>query len=103
MMAASGNNRMKNPKTRKIGQLMDKRKGNLTLCWVPGHVGTTGNEEADATPLFLVDDIIPYVYKARNLGVTFNYDLSSDDQVSILSCWAQATGGFYPFCCSYAS
>jgi ribonuclease HI len=44
MMAASGNNHMKNPKTRKIGKLMDKRKGNVTLCWVPGHTGITGNE-----------------------------------------------------------
>jgi ribonuclease HI len=28
-------------------QLMDKRKGNFTLCWVPGHAGITENEEAD--------------------------------------------------------
>jgi ribonuclease HI len=47
MMTASGNNHTKNPKTRKIRQLMDKRKGNVTLCWVPRHAGITGNEEAD--------------------------------------------------------
>jgi ribonuclease HI len=47
MMAASGNNHTKNPKTRKIRHLMDKRKGNVTLCWVPGHAGITGKEEAD--------------------------------------------------------
>jgi hypothetical protein len=31
MMAASGSNHTKNPKTRKISQLMDKQKGNVTL------------------------------------------------------------------------
>jgi hypothetical protein len=44
MVAASGKNHMKNPKTRKIRQLMDKRKGNVTLCSVPGHAGITGNK-----------------------------------------------------------
>jgi hypothetical protein len=47
MMAASGNNHTKNPKTRKIRQLIDKRKRNVTLCWMPGHAGITENEEAD--------------------------------------------------------
>jgi ribonuclease HI len=46
-MAASGNNRTKNPNTGKIEQLMDKRKENVTLCQVPGHAGITGNKEAD--------------------------------------------------------
>jgi ribonuclease HI len=47
MMAASGNNHTKTPETGKIKQLMDKRKGNVTLCWVPGHAGITGKEVAD--------------------------------------------------------
>jgi tRNA U34 2-thiouridine synthase MnmA/TrmU len=37
--------------TRKIRRpekmLMDKRKENLTVCWVPGHAGITGNKKAD--------------------------------------------------------
>jgi ribonuclease HI len=47
MMTASGNNHTKNLDTRKITQLMDKRKENVTMCWVPGHAGIFGNEEAD--------------------------------------------------------
>jgi ribonuclease HI len=47
MMAASGNNHTKNPKTRKIRQLMDKRKVNVAMCWVPGHAEITGNDEAN--------------------------------------------------------
>jgi ribonuclease HI len=40
MMAASGNNPTKNPKTR-------KRKRNVTLCWLPTHAGITETEEVD--------------------------------------------------------
>jgi ribonuclease HI len=47
MMAASGNNHMKNPKTRKFRQLKDKQKGNVTLCWMPGQAGIIGNEKVD--------------------------------------------------------
>jgi ribonuclease HI len=47
MMAVSGNNHTKNLKTIKIKQLMDKRKGNVASCWVPGYAGITGNKEAD--------------------------------------------------------
>jgi ribonuclease HI len=45
MMVASGNKHTINPKTRKIRQLMDKRKRNVILCWVSGHAGVIGNEE----------------------------------------------------------
>jgi ribonuclease HI len=47
MITASGNKQSKNSETRKIRKLMDKRKGNVTLYWVPSHAGITGNEEAD--------------------------------------------------------
>jgi hypothetical protein len=47
MMAASVSNHTKNPKFIKIWQLIDKQKGNLTLCWVIRHAGITGHEEAD--------------------------------------------------------
>jgi ribonuclease HI len=38
---------------------MDKRKGNVTLCWVPGHAGTTGNEEADEEAKRALEESIP--------------------------------------------
>jgi ribonuclease HI len=56
MMATSGNNPTKNPKTRKIRQLMDKRKANVTLCWMSEHAGITGNEQVDEKAL---DESIP--------------------------------------------
>jgi hypothetical protein len=55
MMAAFGNNHMKNPKTRKI-----ERKENVTLCWVPGNAdGITGNIEADEEPKRVLEESIP--------------------------------------------
>jgi hypothetical protein len=34
--------------------------------------------------LFLGVDFIPYVFKAKNLGVTFSYDLNWGDHVSTI-------------------
>jgi ribonuclease HI len=58
-MAASGNNHSKNPKTRKIRQLMDKRKGNVILCWVQGHAGITENKQVDEKAKQALEDSIP--------------------------------------------
>jgi hypothetical protein len=49
----------KNPKTRKITQLMDKWKGNVTLCCVLGYAGITGNEEADEESRRALKESIP--------------------------------------------
>jgi ribonuclease HI len=38
---------------------MDKRKGNVTLCWVPGHAGITGDEEADEKANGDLEESIP--------------------------------------------
>jgi hypothetical protein len=36
------------------------------------------------TALFLGDDFISYDFKAKNLGVTFSYDLNWSDHVSTI-------------------
>jgi hypothetical protein len=59
MMTPSGNNHTTNPKTRRIRQLMDKRKENVALCWVPGHAGRTGNKEADEEAKQALEESIP--------------------------------------------
>jgi ribonuclease HI len=59
LSTASGNNHTKNPKTRKIRQLMDKRQGNVPLCWVPGLAEKTGNKEADEEAKRALDESIP--------------------------------------------
>jgi ribonuclease HI len=38
---------------------MDKRKGNETLCWVPGHAAITRNEEANEEAKRAVEESIP--------------------------------------------
>jgi ribonuclease HI len=45
--------------TRKIRRLMDKRKGNVTLCWVPGHAGVTENEEVHEVLKRDIEESIP--------------------------------------------
>jgi ribonuclease HI len=76
MMAASGNNHTKNPKTRKIRQLMDKRKGNLTLCWVPGHAGKTGNEKVDEEAKRALDST---VLRSRSLTTKSTHQMTLAD------------------------
>jgi ribonuclease HI len=44
MMAVSDRKRTK---TQTIRKLMDQQGGKITLLWVPGHVGITGNKTAD--------------------------------------------------------
>jgi ribonuclease HI len=37
----------KNPKTRRIRELLDQKTGRVTLMWIPIHSGITENERAD--------------------------------------------------------
>jgi hypothetical protein len=38
---------------------MNKRKGNVTQCWVPGHARITGNEEPDEEAKRAHEELIP--------------------------------------------
>jgi hypothetical protein len=46
MMVVSDRKRTKNPKIQTIRKLLDQQGGKITLLWVPGYVGITGNENA---------------------------------------------------------
>jgi ribonuclease HI len=81
-VAASGNNHTKIPETRKIRQLVDKQKGNITLCWVPGHAGITGNEEADEEEKRTHEESILYdkKYAPENLSGWIKTEMASSRQ-----------------------
>jgi ribonuclease HI len=58
LTAINGNNHTKNPKKIKLREMMVQNKKQITLLWVPGHMGIPRNEQADEkTKAALEDDI----------------------------------------------
>jgi ribonuclease HI len=47
MMAVEATRWTKNPKTRRIRELLDQEKGRVKLMWIPSHSGVMGNKRAD--------------------------------------------------------
>jgi ribonuclease HI len=49
MSAVEGTRWTKNPKTRRIKELLDQEKRRVKLMWIPSHSEITGNEKEDKT------------------------------------------------------
>jgi hypothetical protein len=47
--------KIQNPKTIKLGEMMDRFKKQITLLWVPRHMDITGNKQADEEAKAAVD------------------------------------------------
>jgi hypothetical protein len=58
LTAINGNNHTKSPKTIKLREMMDRNKKQITILWVPGHMGIPGNEQADEEAKAALDDDI---------------------------------------------
>jgi ribonuclease HI len=59
LTAINGNtNHTNNPKTIKLRKMMDRNRKQITLLWVPGHMGIPGNELADEEAKAALDDDI---------------------------------------------
>jgi ribonuclease HI len=58
LTAFNGNNHTKNPKTIKLREMMDRNRKQITLLWVPRHMGIPGNKQADEEAKAALDDDI---------------------------------------------
>jgi ribonuclease HI len=56
LTAIQGNNHTRNPKTKKLREMIDRLKKRITLLWVPGHMSIPGNEKADEEAKAALED-----------------------------------------------
>jgi ribonuclease HI len=56
LTAINGNNHTENPETIKLSEVMQRLKKQITLLWIPGHMGIPGNEQTDEEAKEALDD-----------------------------------------------
>jgi ribonuclease HI len=68
-LAVEGTRWAKNPKTKRIRELLDQEKGRVKLMWIPSHSGFTGNNERadEAAKNALEDDNDRKLYPPQDL------------------------------------
>jgi hypothetical protein len=78
------------PKTQTIRKLMDLQVGKITLLWVPGHVGITGNENASNFSILLESKkVFLFLTSSRRRKPTFEsikqkFQMKINDLFSLL-------------------
>jgi ribonuclease HI len=82
MMATERNGDTKNPKTRILRKMIDEEGAKVSLVWVPGHKGITGNEMADIEAKTALDDVIYPTEPYGSPPKLLNHEISNERRVT---------------------